>query len=42
VRLVRQAYKVAGEMDMAGWVAAFTEDGTFTDESIGITVIRVA
>jgi ketosteroid isomerase-like protein len=36
-QLVRQAYKVAEEMDIAGWVAAFTEDGTFTDESIGVT-----
>jgi steroid delta-isomerase-like uncharacterized protein len=36
-QIVRQAYKVAEEMDMAGWVAAFTEDGTFTDESIGVT-----
>ena len=36
-QIVRQAYKVAEEMDIAGWVAAFTEDGTFTDESIGVT-----
>jgi ketosteroid isomerase-like protein len=36
-QIVRQAYKIAEEMDMAGWVAAFTEDGTFTDESIGVT-----
>jgi steroid delta-isomerase-like uncharacterized protein len=36
-QLVRHAYQVAEEMDMAGWVAAFTEDGTFTDESIGVT-----
>ena len=36
-QIVRQAYKVAEEMDMAAWVAAFTEDGTFTDESIGVT-----
>ena len=36
-QLVRQAYKVAEEMDMAAWAAAFTEDGTFTDESIGVT-----
>ena len=36
-QLVRQAYKVAEEMDLAGWIAAFTEDGTFTDESIGVT-----
>ena len=36
-QIVRQAYKVAEEMDMAAWAAAFTEDGTFTDESIGVT-----
>ena len=36
-QIVRQAYKVAEEMDMAGWVAAFTEDGTFTDQTIGVT-----
>jgi hypothetical protein len=36
-QIVRQAYKVAEEMDIAGLVAAFTEDGTFTDESIGVT-----
>ena len=36
-QIVRQAYKIAEDMDMAGWVAAFTEDGTFTDESIGVT-----
>ena len=35
--IVRQAYKIAEDMDMAAWVAAFTEDGTFTDESIGVT-----
>jgi ketosteroid isomerase-like protein len=36
-QIVRRAYKVAEDVDMAGWVAAFTEDGTFTDESIGVT-----
>jgi ketosteroid isomerase-like protein len=36
-RIVRQAYQVAEDKDMAGWVTAFTEDGTFTDESIGVT-----
>jgi ketosteroid isomerase-like protein len=35
--IVRRAYKIAEDMDMAAWVAAFTEDGTFTDESIGVT-----
>ncbi len=36
-QVVRKAYKIAEDMDMAGWVAAFTDDGTFTDESIGVT-----
>ena len=36
-QIVRQVYKFAEEMDLAGWNAAFTEDGTFTDESIGVT-----
>ena len=36
-QIVRQAYQAAEEMDMAGWVASFTEDGTFTDNSIGVT-----
>jgi ketosteroid isomerase-like protein len=36
-QIVRHAYKIAEEMDMAAWAAAFTEDGTFTDESIGVT-----
>jgi ketosteroid isomerase-like protein len=36
-QIVRHAYKVAEDMDLAGWVAAFTPDGTFTDESIGVT-----
>ena len=36
-QIVRQAYKIAEDMDMAAWSAAFTEDGTFTDESVGVT-----
>ena len=36
-QIVRRAYKIAEDMDMAAWAAAFTEDGTFTDESIGVT-----
>jgi ketosteroid isomerase-like protein len=32
--IIRKAYQVAEEQDVAGWIAAFTEDGTFTDESI--------
>jgi ketosteroid isomerase-like protein len=37
-RIVGQAYTIAEAMDMAGWVAAFTEDGTFTGESIGESI----
>ncbi len=36
-QIVRQAYKIAENKDLEGWVAAFTDDGTFTDESIGVT-----
>ncbi len=36
-QIVRQAYKIAENKDFEGWVAAFTDDGTFTDESIGVT-----
>jgi ketosteroid isomerase-like protein len=36
-QIVRKAYQIAEDKDMAGWAAAFTEDGTFTDESIGVT-----
>ncbi|MFF4507526.1 nuclear transport factor 2 family protein [Streptomyces sp. NPDC001401] len=34
---IRNAYQVAEEQDVAGWVAAFTDDGTFTDMSIPYT-----
>jgi ketosteroid isomerase-like protein len=34
---IRKAYQVAEDKDVAGWVKCFTEDGTFTDESIGVT-----
>jgi steroid delta-isomerase-like uncharacterized protein len=33
-KIIREAYQVAEEQDVAGWIAMFTEDGTFTDESI--------
>ena len=36
-KIIRAAYQVAEEQDVAGWVAAFTEDGTFTDMSIPLT-----
>src|SRR6202012_2245663 len=32
-QVVRHAYQVAEDVDLDGWVAAFTGDGTFTDES---------
>jgi ketosteroid isomerase-like protein len=34
---VRRTYQVAEGKDIAGFVNCFTEDGTFTDESIGVT-----
>ncbi len=34
---IRRAYQIAENKDIAGWVNCFTEDGTFTDESIGVT-----
>jgi ketosteroid isomerase-like protein len=36
-QIVRKAYQIAEDKDMASWAAAFTVDGTFTDESIGVT-----
>jgi len=36
-QIIRNAYKIAEVKDSAGWLAAFTPDGTFTDESIGVT-----
>ncbi|MFI6846373.1 nuclear transport factor 2 family protein [Kitasatospora sp. NBC_00085] len=36
-KIIRNAYQVAEEQDVAGWVAAFTEDGTFTDMSVPLT-----
>ena len=35
--VVRNAYQVAEVKDVLGWIDAFTEDGTFTDMSIGVT-----
>jgi ketosteroid isomerase-like protein len=35
--IIRKAYQTAEDKDVAGWIAAFTEDGTFTDESIPYT-----
>ena len=36
-KIIRNAYQIAEDKDAAGWVASFTEDGTFTDESIPYT-----
>jgi ketosteroid isomerase-like protein len=36
-QVVRDAYQVAEEKDVPGWIASFTEHGTFTDMSIGVT-----
>ena len=32
-QIIRRAYRTAEDYDVPGWVASFTEDGTFTDES---------
>ena len=34
---IRKAYQVAEDKDVVGWVNSFTQNGTFTDESIGVT-----
>ena len=36
-QIVRKAYQIAEDQDLEGWVAAFTDDGAFTDESNGVT-----
>ncbi|MFF7633164.1 nuclear transport factor 2 family protein [Kitasatospora sp. NPDC008050] len=36
-KIIRNAYQAAEDKDVAGWVASFTEDGTFTDMSIPLT-----
>jgi ketosteroid isomerase-like protein len=35
-QIVRKAYQIAEDKDLKGWVTAFTDDGTFTDYSIGV------
>jgi hypothetical protein len=35
-QIIRNAYEIEVK-DSEGWLAAFTSDGTFTDESIGVT-----
>jgi|KBSSwiStaDraftv2_1062776.scaffolds.fasta_scaffold818511_1 ketosteroid isomerase-like protein len=37
VAIVRNAYQIAERKDLEGWVDAFTSDGVFTDNSVGIT-----
>jgi ketosteroid isomerase-like protein len=34
---IRKAYHFAEDKDVVRWVNCFTKDGTFTDESIGVT-----
>jgi steroid delta-isomerase-like uncharacterized protein len=34
--IIRRAYKLAEDVDVPGWIAAFTEDGVFTDQSIEV------
>ena len=36
-KIIRHAYQVAEEKDLEGFVNCFTPDGTFTDQSIGLT-----
>ena len=36
-QIIRQAYQIAEAKDLKGWVDAFTSEGTFTDESLGVT-----
>ena len=36
-QIIRTAYQIAEDKDIEGWLAAFTDAGTFTDESIGVT-----
>ena len=37
VAAVRNAYQVAERKDFDGWIALFTPDGEFTDNSVGVT-----
>jgi hypothetical protein len=38
-QIIRKAYQIAEDKDSEGWLAAFTVDGTFTDQSIGVTYV---
>ena len=35
-QIIRKAYQTAEVKDVDGWIASFTDDGTFTDESIEV------
>jgi hypothetical protein len=35
-QFIRKAYQIADERAVNGWPACFNEDGTFTNESIGV------
>jgi steroid delta-isomerase-like uncharacterized protein len=35
--IIRRVYKIAEDVDIPGFVAAFTEDGVFNDESIQVS-----
>lgn len=37
VAAIRHAYAVAERKDIEGWIGLFTSDGTFTDNSVGMT-----
>lgn len=37
--IVRRAYQIADDVDIPGWTALFTEDGTFTDVSVPFTYV---
>jgi hypothetical protein len=34
---IRKAYQAAEEKDVEAFIGCFTNDGTFTDQSIGVT-----
>jgi predicted ester cyclase len=36
-QIIRKAYQMAEDVNIPGWVASFTPDGTFTDMSISVT-----
>ncbi|WP_308298870.1 nuclear transport factor 2 family protein [Streptomyces sp. GESEQ-35] len=37
--IIRRAYQIADDVDIPGWTALFTEDGTFTDVSVPFTYV---